>query len=137
MPNSILQARSDGAGERTTEDISAVAAKNTTTSAPETTSASQTAAEVNPAVGSYVAVGYYDKWYPGAVEHFSEDNNEIVVNFMEVKGINTFSGPKNEDRLSAKLTEVLSTVPAPSHNKRLNQAKADFAKANAAFANWL
>ena len=40
------------------------------------------------AVGHYVSVGYFNKWYPGVVEEVKDD--EVLVKFMQVKGVNKF-----------------------------------------------
>jgi len=98
-------------------------------------------------IGSYVAVGYGSKWYPGLVERVSKDCgesgdgsenvDELLVKFMQIKGINKFCWPKRDDMLSVPCSDVLCVLSPPHQCKRFVEFdKLDFANANAAFEQW-
>ena len=89
-------------------------------------------------VGSWVSVGYINKWYPGIVEEISLAENEATVKFMEIKGQNKFSWPKVDDRLPVIMNDILCVVLPPKQYKRFwSLTNLDYAKSCAAFDAWV
>jgi len=89
-------------------------------------------------VGSWVSVGYVNKWYPGIVEEISLAENEATVKFMEIKGQNKFSRPKKDDRLPIIMNDILCVVLQPKQYKHFwSLSNLDYAKSCAAFDAWI
>ena len=63
---------------------------------------------VELAVGHYVSVGYFNKWYLGIVEEVKDD--EVLVKFMQVKGDNKFVWPRRDDKLAVPMTDILCVI---------------------------
>ena len=115
-------------------------------SVPADTTIEASATPGDTVIGSYVAVGYGRKWYPGIVERIDKDcgengddneKDELFVKFMQIKGINKFCWPKHDDKLSVLRCDVLCALSPPFQSKRFMEFdKHQFANANAAFELW-
>ena len=65
-------------------------------------------------VGKYVASIYDHKWYVGTVSNLSDENNDVLVNFMHPHGpARSFMWPTFEDKCWVPLEHILCMIDCP------------------------
>ena len=65
--------------------------------------------------GKYAAVVYDHDWFLGYITERSEENRDILVDFMHPKGpARSFKWPRRKDQCWAALNHVLCVIPAPA-----------------------